>query len=150
MEQFINVDLLEHGQDGHGVYSRDDGAKQQTWQKVHLPEVIALQLTHAVQHAADEEWIPQGSHHSKHKDGPQVLREGPDGQKIAGVQDYGRQQVEKEDLGVEQWRYLTHQLYKTTDQQTHHDEQTALGYDIGDSWNQMKPWEREKKGQKKE
>lgn len=79
MQELVYVNLLEHGQDGHGVHGGDDGAEQQAGQQGHCTQVSALDLTHAEQHATDEKGVPQSAHHSEHEDGAQVLREGPYG-----------------------------------------------------------------------
>lgn len=79
VQKLVDVNLLEHGQDGHGVHGGDDGAEQQAGQQTHHAQVSAFDLTYAVQQAADEKGIPKSAHYSEHEDGAQVLREGPYG-----------------------------------------------------------------------
>lgn len=130
VEQLIDVDLLEHSEDSHRVDGRDDGAEQQTGQQVDFPQVGSFNLTHGVHHSADEEGVPQSPHHCEHEDGAQVLREGPDGQEVAGIEDDGRQQVEEEELRVEDGGFLANGFDDAADQQTDEDQQTAFGDDV--------------------
>lgn len=115
VQQLVDVDLLKHGQDRHGVHGWDDGAKQEAGQQVHVAQLSSLDLTHAVHHPADEEGVPQCTHHRKHKDGSQVLSEGSDGQEVASIEDDGRQQVEEEELGVEDGSVVSDGLDDATD-----------------------------------
>lgn len=104
-----------------------------------MHQVNALQLAHAVQQTTNEEGVPERSHHRKHQDGAQVFSEGPDGKKITRVQDDGRKQVEEEDVGLEDGRNFAHEFHETSDQETHHDEQTALRYNRGNARDQVEP-----------
>lgn len=138
VEQLVDVDLLEHSEDSHGVDGRDDGAEQQTGQQVDFPQVGSFNLTHGVHHPADEEGVPQSPHHREHEDGAQVLCEGPDGQEVAGIEDDGRQQVEEEELRVEDGGFLANGFDDAADQQTDEDQQTAFGDDVWHSGDNVK------------
>lgn len=140
VQQLVDVDLLEHGQDGDGVHGRDDGAEQQAGQQVHVGELGSFNLTNAVHHPADEEGVPQSPHHREHQNGAHVLREGPDWQEVAGIEDDGRQQVEEEELRVEDGSFLSDGFDDAADQQTNEDQQTTLwdnGRHCGDD---VKAW----------
>ena len=138
MQQLVDVDLLEHGHHGHGVHGRDDGAEQQAGQQVHAAQLRSLQLTHGVHHPAHKEGVPQRAHHREHQDGAQVLREGPDGQEVAGIEDDGRQQVEEEELRVEDGGFLPDGFDEAADQQADHDQQAALWDHARHSGDNMK------------
>ncbi|TNN43239.1 hypothetical protein EYF80_046565 [Liparis tanakae] len=139
VEQLVDVDLLEHGQHGHGVHGRHDGAEQQAGQQVHAGQLGAFDLAHAVDHAADEEGVPQRAHHGEHQDGAHVLREGPDGQEVAGVEDDGGQQVEEEELRVEHGRLLPDGADDAAHQQPDADQQAALGHHAGHPREDVEP-----------
>ena len=138
VEQLVDVDLLEHSEDGYGVDGRDDGAEQQTGQQVNVLQVGHFDLTHAVHHPADKEGVPQSPHHREHEDGPQVLCEGPDGQEVAGIEDDGRQQVEEEELRVEDGGILSDGFDDAADQQTDEDQQAALWDNVWHSGDNVK------------
>lgn len=140
MQQLVDVNLLEHSQDGHGVHGWDDGAEQQAGQQVHAAQVGAVNLTHAVHHPADEEGIPQSPHHCKHQDGAQVLRKGPDGQEVASVQDDGRQQVEEEELEVEDRGFIFDGSDDAPHEQTDDNQQTTFWDDVGNPGNDVKTY----------
>lgn len=140
VQQLVNVDLLKHGQDGHRVHGRDDGAEEQAGQQVHAAQPGHLQLAHAVHHAAHEKGVPQGPNHCEHQDGAQVLREGADGQEVAGVQDDGRQQVEEEEPGLQDGGLFVHSPDGAAHQETHNDEQATLRHDVRHPGNDVKGW----------
>lgn len=143
MQEFVYVNLFKHSQHGNRVHSRYDGAEQQTGQELQLAK-FHLESTHSIQQAADKEGVPQSTHNSKHQDRAQVFHEGTNGQKIARVQDDGRQQAEKEQIGVhDRGHIFSSQSNEPTNQQTHDDKKAALWHDVGETGNQMKPWEQE-------
>lgn len=121
VQQLINVDLLEHGQDGHGVHGRDDGAKQQAGQQVHVSQLGCINLTDSVHHPTDEKDVPQCPHHCKHQDGANVLGEGAHGQEVARIQDDRRQQVQEEQIGVKDGGLFSSRFDDATHQQSNKD-----------------------------
>lgn len=95
VQQLIDVDLLKHSKDSHGVHSWDDRAKQQTGQQANAAQPGCFNLTYAIDHSTHKKGIPKGSHHCKHQDGAKVLCKSPDGQKVASIQDDRRQQIKE-------------------------------------------------------
>lgn len=146
VQQLVDVDFLEHGQNRHRVHGRDDGAKQQAGQQANMGGCGGLNLAHGEHHPADEEGVPQRPHHREDQDGAHVLGEGPDGQEVAGVEDDGRQQVEEEELGVHDRRLLLDRFDGAANKQTDEDQQAALWNDVGNSGNDVETFRRTKIG----
>lgn len=126
VQQLVDVDLLEHSQNGDRVHGGDDGAEQETGDQVHAGQLSSLDLTHTVHGPPDEEDVPQRPHHREHQYGAEVLRERANGEEVAGIEDDGRQQVEEEELRIEDGRLLADGLDDAADQQADENQQTAL------------------------
>lgn len=138
VQQLVDVDLLEDGQDGDGVHGWDDGSEQQAGQQVYAAQLSSLDLAHGVHHPADEEGVPQRAHHCEHQDGAQVLHEGTDGKEVAGIDDDGRQQVEEEERRVEDRGFASNCLEGAAYQQADDNQQTTLWNDVRKSGNNVK------------
>ncbi len=102
MQQLVDVDLLEDGQDGHRIHGGHNGAEQQAGQQ------LQGRRTAGIQQHTGEEGVPQRPQHGEAQDGAGVLCEGPQGQEVAGIQDDGRQQAQEEELRVQHRRPLAH------------------------------------------
>ena len=50
------------------------------------------------------------TYHRKHQDGAHILCEGPDRQKVASIKDDGREEAQKEELGVQYWGLFSNHL----------------------------------------
>lgn len=133
VQQLIDVDLLEDGQHGHRVHGGDDAAKEQVVQEPDVVDLLAAHQAHGVHETAQEEGVPQRAHHGEDQNGAQVLRELPQRQEVAGVQDDGWQQEEEEDVGLQERGRLAHALDQAPHQQPHYDQQAALRDDARDS-----------------
>jgi len=91
----------------------------------------AAELAHGVHQATQEEGVPERPHHSEDEDGAQVLGELAQREEIAGIQDDGWEEEEEEDIRVEDGGLFTHPFDEPPNQKAHHDEQAALGNDVG-------------------
>lgn len=109
-----------------------------------MADLRCLDLADGEHHPADEEGVPQSPHHREDQDGTHVLREGPDGQEVAGIEDDGRQQVKEEELGVQDRNLLFNRFDDAANKQADEDQQTALWNDVGYSGNDVKTCQEKK------
>lgn len=68
------------------------------------------------------------------ENGTKVFKEESPWQKVSCIQDDGREEKEKESISAEsRWSRVSHSIYHTSNQEAHHDEETALWDDCWDT-----------------
>lgn len=61
------------------------------------------------------------------ENGTKVFKEQSPWQEVSCIQDDGREEKEEESISAEsRWSRVSHAIYHTSNQETHHDEETAL------------------------
>lgn len=122
------MDWFEDSENSHRIHGsqqwRKDKRIEQKKGRVQILESTALVNT--PQGETKEQGIEEGTEDSVQQDGAQLVEERPGRHEVARIEDYWRQDDEKEESGVQLVSFLVGEVQEDTKNDTDDDKETAL------------------------